>query len=125
MPEWDSEAVEYAQKKATWAAWCDRQGWTWRDSYDRRGWEKNQFRAALRKMPRDHPDRWKYEIGKRYSPRGGEAVTTLAIIFSVALPIMSVPVSVTSGFPFWAVAFPAVIVSWFIYARRRHRALST
>jgi hypothetical protein len=50
-----------------WSEICDRIGWSYHDSYDRRGWARDQFKTALKKMPKDHPDRWKYVGGSRFA----------------------------------------------------------
>lgn len=125
MPEWDAQAVDHRKHKASWYEWCDRHGWSWDDPYMHRYWERKQFTVALRRMPKDHPDRWKYEIGKRYSPHTGGVLSALAIIASVVVPIMSIPISVTTGTFYWALIFPGVILAWLAYWWERRKHLST
>lgn len=125
MPEWDAQAVDHRKHKASWYEWCDRHGWSWDDPYMHRYWERKQFTVALRRMPKDHPDRWKYEIGRRYAPDAESFAMPLGILASVALPIMSIPLSVVSGLPFWLVTFPGVALAWFLYLTKRRRHLST
>lgn len=125
MPEWDAQAVEHGKNRASWYEWCSRQGWDLSDPYNHRYWDRKQFAVALRRIPRDHPDRWKYVIGKRYAPSGGDGLMATLIVLSVAVMVMSIPVSIAGGFPVFFIVFPLVLGSWAFYAYRRHRLLST
>lgn len=124
MPEWDAAGKAVATNAADWYAWCDRHGWDAGDAYDHKFWTRKQFRAALAAMPKDHPDRWKYEVGAKWAQADSGGAFAVAILLTIVVCVMSIPLSISSGLFVWAFTYPVIGTLWVLYVLRKHRVLS-
>lgn len=120
---WNSAGLRVAKQAPDWFAWAERR-WGVRDPWDRAFWSRAQFRAALREMPRKHPDRPAYEVGAKYATRGDDWKMGVAIMSTVIVLVASIPLSIVSGLFIWAVSFPFVATLWASYLLRKRKALS-
>lgn len=125
MAEWDAAAIAKEKGRANWYAFCDRNGWDYKDPYNHRHWDKRQFREALRHMPKDHPDRWKYRAGAWYAGSPG-VLLFLGVLGSVLLGYLSVVCSIILGAAWlvWVVP-PVVAAVWAWWHARRYTVLSS
>lgn len=124
MPEWDAAGEAVATNAANWFAWCDRHGWGLTDPYNHKFWTRKQFRAALAVMPKKHPDRWKFEVGAKWAIADSGGAFAVAIILTIVVGVVSIPLSISSGLFIWAVTWPTILLLWGLYIRRRYRVLS-
>jgi hypothetical protein len=71
-----------------WRSWVSRQPESFRmgtNSSDRRYWSRGQFKAALKHMPKNHPERGLYMAGAAYAPHfsAGDENSATIVLFTL------------------------------------------
>ena len=118
----------------SWNAWCERNGFNEdlvpgaRIENTPKYWTRTQFKTALNVLPANHPDRWKFETGARFSMSPSHsgfmtAVYTSMIIMNVAVLMLVVP-SILHNFIPGIVLGGLFVLYWIVYILRWRKAMA-
>lgn len=139
--DFDDYAVDAIERKrerrATWDEFCNRHDFDdhrYSKKTTKARWSRKTFKYALQRMPKDHPDRWKYKIGAQYAPfmnADGMEETWAMIWFignllfvCVGVPSILMGISTPVHLFFLIPIIPLYAGYWLYWVINRYRKLS-
>jgi len=119
-------------REGTWDAFCERHNLRYGYGYSKSEWTRKHFKIMLDTMPHDHPDRWLYQTGAKFSPH--HAIGKNAEIWDVTVWVIKIwgsflagLITLVFGCTMWLplITVPIVLsVFWSVVLIRRYMALA-